>query len=182
MTYWRTDYCLHSEATVARGEQEQWFEALLEAHGPSLARLAASYAQRASEHDDLFQEMAFAIWRALPRFRGECSERTFVFRIAHNRGISYLARRRTATGADGEEADLPDRRPNPEQALSATEEGERLARAVQRLPVAHRQVVTLALEGFSYGEIANVLGISETNVGARLTRARQMLRERLKQK
>ena len=40
--------------------------------------------------------------------------------------------------------------------------------------------MTLALEGFSYGEIADVLGVSETNVGARLTRARQMLRELLK--
>ena len=165
---------------MARGELEQRFDALLVAHGPSLARLAASYARRASEHDDLFQEIAFAIWRALPGFRGECSERTFVFRIAHNRGISYLARRRTPTGADDEERELPDRRPNPEQVLSANEESERLARAVQRLPVAHRQVVTLALEGLSYGDIADVLGISEINVGARLTRARQMLRELLK--
>jgi RNA polymerase sigma-70 factor (ECF subfamily) len=165
---------------VARGELEQRFDALLVAHGPSLARLAASYARRASEHDDLFQEIAFAIWRALPGFRGECSDRTFVFRIAHNRGISYLARRRTPTGADDEERELPDGRPNPEQALSANEESERLVGAVQSLPVAHRQVMTLALEGFSYGEIADVLGISETNVGARLTRARQMLRELLK--
>ena len=164
-----------------RAELEQRFDALLFAHGPSLARLAASYARRASEHDDLFQEIAFALWRALPGFRGECSERTFVFRIAHNRGISYLARRRPPTGANDEERELPDRRPTPEQALSANEESERLARAVQSLPVGHRQVVTLALEGFSYGEIADVLGISETNVGARLTRARQMLRELLKQ-
>ena len=77
---------------MARGELEQRFDALLEAHGPSLARLAASYARRASEHDDLFQEIAFAIWRALPGFRGECSERTFVFRIAHNRGCRTDAR------------------------------------------------------------------------------------------
>lgn len=159
---------------------EQRFDALLRAHGPSLARLAASYARRAGEHDDLFQEIAFAIWRALPGFRGECSERTFVFRVAHNRGISYLARRRTPAGTNDDDAELPDRRPNPEQALSASEESERLAHAVQGLPVRHRQVVTLALEGLSYGEIADVLGISETNVGARLTRARQMLRELLK--
>ena len=51
--------------------------------------------------------------------------------------------------------------------------------AVQSLPVNQRQVVTLMLEGFSYAEIADVLGITETNVGARLTRARQMLRHRL---
>jgi RNA polymerase sigma-70 factor (ECF subfamily) len=47
---------------------------------------------------------------------------------------------------------------------------------VQRLPLGYRQVVTLTLEGLAYGEIADVLGITESNVGARLTRARQMLR------
>jgi RNA polymerase sigma-70 factor, ECF subfamily len=120
------------------------------------------------------------IWRALPRFRGECSERTFVFRIAHNRGISYVARRRTPVAGVDEKMELPDQRPNPEQALAADEESDRLARAVHCLPIAHRQVVTLALEGLSYAEIADVLGISDSNVGARLTRARHMLRELLK--
>jgi RNA polymerase sigma factor (sigma-70 family) len=161
-------------------ELEQRFDALMAAHGRSLARLAASYARRGSERDDLFQEIALAIWRALPGFRFECSERTFVFRIAHNRGISYLARRRTPEAGVDETMALPDRRPNPEQALSADEESNRLARAVQVLPLAHRQVVTLALEGLSYAEIAEVLGISDSNVGARLTRARTMLRELLR--
>ena len=87
---------------MTRGELEQRFDRLLVSYGPSLARLAASYARRASEQDDLFQEVAFAIWRALPGFRGECSERTFVFRIAHNRGISYRARRRTPVEAADE--------------------------------------------------------------------------------
>lgn len=165
---------------MACAELERQFDALLAAHGRSLARLAASYARGGSERDDLFQEIALAIWRALPGFRGECSERTFVFRIAHNRGISYLARRRTPSADVDEETELPDRRPNPEQALSADEESDRLARAVQRLPIAHRQVVTLALEGLSYAEIADVMGISDSNVGARLTRARHMLRELLR--
>jgi RNA polymerase sigma-70 factor (ECF subfamily) len=52
--------------------------------------------------------------------------------------------------------------------------------AVRRLPLAYRQVVTLALEGVSYAEIADVLGISDSNVGARLTRARHMLRALLR--
>jgi RNA polymerase sigma-70 factor (ECF subfamily) len=65
------------------------------------------------------------------------------------------------------------------EVLSAEQEGRRLLDAIQRLPVNHRQVVTLMLEGLGYSEIAEVLGISETNVGARLTRARQMLRARI---
>jgi RNA polymerase sigma-70 factor (ECF subfamily) len=123
--------------------------------------------------------IALAIWRALPSFRGECSERTFVFRVAHNRGLSHISRRRLQVADLEMEFDPPDVQPNPEQALSAEQLEQRLFDAVQQLPIGHRQVVTLALEGLSYREIAEVLGISETNVGARLTRARQTLRRLL---
>src|SRR5258707_11770601 len=74
---------------------ERHFDRLLAANGPALTRLAASYTNTPSDRDDLVQEIALAIWRALPRFRGECSERTFLFRIAHNRGIACLARVRS---------------------------------------------------------------------------------------
>jgi RNA polymerase sigma factor (sigma-70 family) len=49
-------------------------------------------------------------------------------------------------------------------------------RAVRGLPVPYRQVVSLVLEGLEYAEVAEVLGISESNVGARMTRGREMLR------
>lgn len=75
-----------------------------------------------------------------------------------------------------DEVDLTDVRPNPEQALSSEQQGRRLLEAVKRLSVGYRQVVTLSLEGLTYSEIAEVLGITESNVGARLTRAREMLR------
>ena len=164
---------------VPRSDRDAWLESVLEAHGPALGRLAASYAKALGEREDLFQEIVVAIWKALPRFRGECSERTFIFRIAHNRGIAHLARRRMPSLGAPDQLDVESPGPNPEQALSKAQEGQRLLEAVQRLPLGYRQVVTLALEGFGYGEIADVLGISESNVGARLTRARQMLRQLL---
>ena len=119
------------------------------------------------------------IWQALPRFRGECSERTFLFRIAHNRGIAYLARSRSQMPGLAEEMEVHDPAPDPESGLAQEQSAARLRRAIHRLPVAYRQVVTLTLEGLGYGEIAEVLGISESNVGVRLTRARQILRESL---
>lgn len=164
---------------VSRSDRDAWLEAVLQAHGPALGRLAASYANDLGEREDLFQEIVVAIWKALPRFRGECSERTFIFRIAHNRGIAHLARRRMPSAGALDTLDVQSPGPNPEQALSKAQEGQRLLEAVQRLPLGYRQVVTLALEGFGYGEIADVLGISESNVGARLTRARHMLRQLL---
>jgi RNA polymerase sigma-70 factor (ECF subfamily) len=74
-----------------------------------------------------------------------------------------------------------DATPSPEQALAAQQQQQRLQAAVQRLSLGYRQVVTMVLEGLTYSEIADVLGITEGNVGARLTRARQMLRSLCKE-
>ena len=150
---------------------------MLGEHDGALRRMAASYERDPSRQQDLVQEIWLAVWQALPRFRNECSERTFVFRIAHNRGTSHVARRRLPTTETDDGVEIADAAPNPEQALSSEQEGQRLMNAVRRLPLGYRQVVTLALEDVSYAEIADVLGITESNVGARLTRARHMLRD-----
>jgi RNA polymerase sigma-70 factor, ECF subfamily len=164
----------------SREELERWFDDVLRGYGAALNRLAASYVTDAAERQDLVQEIGFAVWRALPRFRGESSERTFVFRIAHNRAITHLARRRPSTIAADDDLEVADAAPDPERALSAQQQGERLFDAIRSLPLAYAQVITLTLEGMSYAEVAEVLGTSEANVGVRLTRAREMLRRVLR--
>jgi len=164
--------------SLDRTTLEQHFDRLVAANGPALMRLATSYTNTASDRDDLLQEIAMALWQALPRFRRECSERTFLFRIAHNRAIAHLARSRSQPVA-GEEVEVHDPAPDPEAGLAQEQRVERLRRAIHQLPLVYRQVITLSLEGLGYGEISEVLGISESNVGVRLTRARQILRESL---
>jgi RNA polymerase sigma-70 factor (ECF subfamily) len=167
-----------------RATLEQEFDRLLAANGPALARLAGSYTNTPSDRDDLVQEIALAVWQALPTFRAECSLRTFLFRIAHNRAIAYLSRSqaRFSSGAgDAAVDDLHDPAPDPESGLAREQAAARLRRAIHRLPMVYRQVIMLALEDMGYAEIAEVLGISESNVGARLTRARQLLRESLRE-
>ncbi len=164
---------------LERAAREQNFDRLMAEHGPALARLSASCTGTASDRDDLLQEIALAIWQALPAFRGECSERTFLFRIAHNRAIAHLARRRSRWLVAGAEIEVHDPAPDPEAGFAREQRAEGLRRAIRQLPLVYRQTITLSLEGLGYGEIAEVLGISESNVGARLTRARQMLRDLL---
>lgn len=159
---------------------QHWFDEILRQYGAALSRLAASYTRASGEREDLLQDIVFAVWRALPRFRGESSERTFLFRIAHNRAITHVAQRRPATVATDDELEIPDTSPDPERAFSAHQEGARLLEAIRQLPVGYAQVVTLTLEGMSYAEVGEVLGISEANVGARLTRSREMLRKVLR--
>ena len=168
-------------ATWERDNREREFDRLLAANGPALARLAASYTNTPSDRDDLLQEIALAVWQALRAFRGECSPRTFLFRIAHNRAIAYLARSRARFPA-ADVDDVHDPAPDPESGLAREQTAERLHRAIHRLPLVYRQAIMLALEDMGYAEIAEVLGISESNVGARLTRARQLLRESLEKR
>ncbi len=158
---------------------EQRFDGLLAANGPSLTRLAASYTNSTSDRDDLLQEIGMAIWKALPQFRGECSERTFLFRIAHNRAIAFLSRSKQEIPALDVEVEIPDAGPTPESGLARAQVAGQLKRAVQQLPIMYRQVAILTLEGLGYSEIAEVLGISESNVGVRMTRARKLLRASL---
>jgi len=157
--------------------REQRFLALLNANLGALRRLSSSYAGTTGERDDLLQEIALALWQALPRFRGESSERTFLFRIAHNHCINHIVRRKPVESLQQLELDPEDGAHPIEMALSSAQESARLVSAVRRLPLIQREVVVLALEDMDYAEIAAVLGISETNVGVRLNRARASLRK-----
>jgi RNA polymerase sigma factor (sigma-70 family) len=150
-------------------------ERVIREHGALISRVARGYADNAHDADDLMQEIWTALWRALPRFRGEASERTFVLRIAHNRGISFaVARRRFAPL--GEAGDVSDPEPIAETRVIAAERRDRLFDAIRRLPDTQREAVMLQLEGLSQREIAQLQGTSETNAGVRLTRARKALR------
>ena len=165
-----------------RHELEAQFDRILSEHGAAISRLAFGYETVASVREELVQDIALAIWQALAHFRGECSERTFVYRIAHNRGLSHVWKRRPAHQPldDIEESEQPiDPRPHPDEQVAQIDQRERLMSAIQSLPVAHRQLILLMLEGLSQAQMAEVLGITENNVGVRLNRARNMLKDAL---
>lgn len=159
---------------------EEQFDRIMREHGAAIGRLAASYEASPGSREELAQDIALAIWQALPSFRGECSERTFIYRIAHNRALTHVWRRRPSHQPLDELNELEhpvDPQPRPDE--QAAQKGRRasLMSAIQSLPVAHRQVLLLTLEELSQAEIAEVLGITETNVAVRLNRARKALKE-----
>ncbi|HEX4683083.1 MAG TPA: sigma-70 family RNA polymerase sigma factor [Gemmatimonadaceae bacterium] len=164
----------------AEPEADDVMHRVIAEYGPSLARTAWGYATNASDHDDLMQDILLAVWRALPRFRHAASEKTFVLRIAHNRGVTFALRRRRREPDPDPEArrpeDTPDPSPSPEDRLIGDQRRERLIEAVRRLDEPLRQTIMLYLEGLSTREIADVQGISESNASVRLTRGRAALR------
>src|SRR5215467_16224217 len=68
------------------------FLRLIGQYEAALRRLAAGYVVHAADREDLFQEIAVGLWRAIPAYRGEASERTWLYRVAHNIAISSSAR------------------------------------------------------------------------------------------
>ena len=150
-------------------------------HGPAVRRIVASYAGPRTDQEDLAQDVAIAIWQAMPGFRGEASPRTFLFRIAHYRGVTHLARRKPAPPCS-EQIEIADGAPGPEVQASDRQEVARLFVALRALPVPQRQVLTLALEGLSHKEIGECLGTSPENVAVRLNRARAALRTSMEER
>ncbi len=172
----------NSHESLPADDLDVRFGRLIEANRGALARLATAYTRTKADRDDLLQDIGISLWQALARFRGECSERTFLFRVAQNRAFSWEARRGKIESTNEELPDRRDPRPDPEQELLEHERENQLAEAIRQLPLIYREVLTLALEGMSYGEISAITGISESNVGVRLNRARQIARENLEER
>jgi RNA polymerase sigma factor (sigma-70 family) len=164
--------------TTMEERSDERLSRLLAEYARPLERIAASYARSAPDREDLLQDFAVALWTALPGFRGECSEKTFLLRVAHNRALAFLAKRGPIQlDLDDHAADVvATTGKNPAVVYERKERGNRLLAAARALPLGHRQVVTLLLEGLSHREIADVLGTTENNVGVRASRARAALR------
>jgi RNA polymerase sigma factor (sigma-70 family) len=173
---WDASCKLRGEANMKGNVRQDDFEAILLEYDGPLRRLANAYEKDAFLQKDLIQEIRLAIWRALPSFRGQSSERTFIYRIAHNRALTHVAKRHPEQ-LDMEMAlELPDISPDPESLAVQRWQRAELHTRIASLPLTLRQVVTLALEGLSNLDISQVLGISEGNVAVRLTRAKKQLR------
>lgn len=149
---------------------------VLREHAGLLSRIAGSYEADAALRDDLLQDMALALWRALPTWRGQAPLRAFVARVAHNRGATHAVTQMRRPSGDELDEEYATSGHGPDRHAEIEQRRQCLEYAVRRLPVPLRQVVTLALEGFSHAEIADTLGITTNNVGVRLNRAKSALK------
>ena len=155
------------------------FDQALRDYGPALRRVAASYLPPGPAREDLEQEIALSIYQSLKRYRGEASVRTYLYRVAHNCGLSALHRQASDKETPLDEEPLCGG-PTPEGVLLERERYERLAWHVRQLPLKWRQPLTLRLDGLSYDEIAQTLDIPQNTVGVRLHRATAALKSSMR--
>lgn len=150
-------------------------------HEKLLRHIINGFEAKPAIQEELFQEIALNIWRALPSFREDASVKTFIARIAHNVLATHVAKAvKMPASESSSELAMEDQtqvcgEPTPYQSLDLEQRQQRLAKAIRRLKLDQQQVITLALEGMSYQEIAETLAISTNLVGVRLQRAKVAL-------
>ncbi len=160
----------------------QAFDEVYARFGEMVFNLAFRLSGNYEEAADLTQEVFLRVYRHLASFGGRSSLKTWIFRIALNHCRDRLSRWRPVTQPIGENTDegelaFPDPSRGPEELAVAAAEQRRVAIGLARLPGAFREAVILRdLEGLSYEEIAEVLGVRIGTVRSRIARGREQLR------
>ena len=150
-----------------------------------LRHIITGFEAKPSIQDELFQEIALNLWRSLPSFRNDCTVKTFVARIAHNVLATHVAKAVKSVKVEqsiddiSQETEQDKIQPTPPQSLEKQRRQQRLAQSIRQLKLEQQQVITLALEGMSYQEMADVLVITTNLVGVRLQRAKTLLTQLL---
>ncbi len=152
------------------------FEKTIRENGKILHKFCHIYTDDRTEYEELFQEMMIQIWRSLEKFRGDAKVSTFIYRICINTALGFRAKLNDSkTKFDPLDGKIF---ASQEKDKVQDENLQKIYAAIRELKPIERAIVGLYLDEKSYEEIAEILGISKTNVATRLMRLKKKLIER----
>ncbi len=157
--------------------KDQFTEKIFQ-HQALIHKICHMYRDSREDREDLFQEIIYQLWKSYPTFSGRSKLSTWIYRIALNTALASF--RKNSVKLHYTEA-VPDTR-TPYVFESSNPREELLFAAIRQLEEDERAVIALYLEDMNYKEIAEVLGISENNVGVRLNRIKKKLRTLITEK
>ena len=150
-----------------------FFKEFIEDNKATIYKICRAYANDAEELKDFVQEVTIQLWRSHERFENRSKLSTWVYRVTLNVCLTLSKKRNrkvdTVSLLSTDYYDAGDEIEKEQIAL--------LYKGIKRLRESERAIVLLYLEDKSYKEIAEILGITITNVGARVNRAKNQLRE-----
>lgn len=174
------------EDLVARAREgdRRAFRLLVERYEDALAATVVAMLGPTDEVDDVVQEVFIRFYQTLDRFRGEAAVSTYLKRIAINRSLDVLRRRKRVLARfrsrDDETVYLDEPATDEDEDIESRERARIVHQAIDALPPKYRAVVVLRMiDGCSTEETADILGIPYGTVLSRLSRAHAKLKERL---
>ena len=161
--------------TMQPPERAKLFEELYSQHIAIVWKTARAFTASKEDRDDLFQEILVSLWQALPNFEARSKLSTYVYRIAHRRALNWKrTRQRYENKLALFQDELPELKiPGPDPQAQARIEW--LYWSINELRPVDRTICLLYLDGISYREMADILGLSEENIGIRVHRCKQQL-------
>jgi RNA polymerase sigma-70 factor (ECF subfamily) len=151
------------------------FTALIRRHAGLIHKIALAYCRNATDREDVVQEIAVQLWRSRDRYDPRFRETTWIYRIALNVAISFHRRERRHR----DRATPVDEHVIVVEPVEPSDEVQRLLRCIDDLGALDRALVVLYLEGHDHASIAEILGISVSNVGTKIGRIKVRLRTAL---
>lgn len=162
------------------GESEKRFREIIEQHKGILFKVARTYCKSEEDRQDLMQEISIQIWRSLDRYDDKYKLSTWLYRIALNVSISFYrknARRQENTFSwDVQLQQIPEIENREKQ-----EQLNLLEQFIKELNDIDKALMLLYLEDKSYAEMAEILGISQSNVGTKISRIKDKIKKRFSQ-
>jgi len=155
---------------------EKEFLEIVHEHQKIVYKICRLYRNSREDQEDLFQEIVYQLWKSYPSFKRESKVSTWIYRVALNTAIAIY--RKSKISIDYFEEFPEHIHPSDEKTISENEV--RLFWALRKLNDSEKAVISLYLEDFNYKEIAEITGLSESNVGVRLTRIKNKLKQILK--
>ena len=161
-------------------QNQQAFLQLIRDNKGILFKISHSYCRNRNDREDLMQEIIYQLWKSGHQFDANRKFSTWMYRIALNVAISFYRKERRsgldiALDADLHLMELEDR---PDGAGEIEEKLDLLQQYISELGELEKALMILYLEEKSYGEIAEILGITETNVATKLSRIKARLKQR----
>mgnify|MGYP000040524090 FL=1 len=153
------------------------FKNIIDEYYPILYKIGRSFTNNRSDFDDLYQEMLIQIYHSLNGFRRESKISTWLYKVALNTAMTYNRKnKKKKREVQSDDMSLWDHQDDStDTAQERDMEVEMLYDAINELKKDERAMVLLHLEGKQYDEIAQIMGISQSNSGVRLMRIRKRL-------
>lgn len=149
------------------------FLLLIKEHQGIIHKVCHLYRDSREDREDLFQEIVYQLWKAIPAFKGQAKISTWAYRIALNTAIASFRKKQPDISYTLSIPDLQDEQPDEELAMRH----ELFFAAMKQLDDGEKAIITLYLEELSYQEIAEIIGINENYVGVRLNRIKNKIQK-----
>ena len=163
------------EQKMSDPDHERRFTQWLDRHAGLLLKVASSFASEKNDREDLLQEISFQVWKSIPGYDNQVKESTWIYRVAFYTAISWLRAESKHQSRNSPSDHL--------HVISVdTNEDPRvqwLYEKIAELDPVDRSLTLLLLDGFSYREMSETIGISESNVGVRINRIKKQLASKL---